>query len=90
MTATMHNAGLDPAVPCTVVWLPEGTFVGCSWDIYEHQVGVDQRETVTCQYAGYPNEGMYTWIARADSEGAVNDFDPNGSEPCNIIRVTPK
>ncbi len=90
VTISMHNAGPDPAVPYTVVWLPEGTFVGCSWDIYDHLVGVDQRVTVSCDYAGYPNEGMFTWVARADPENALNDFDPNGNERSYMIRIRAK
>ena len=90
ITISMHNAGPDPAVPYTVVWLPEGTFVGCSWDIYDHQIGTDHRQTVTCQYTGYPNEGMYTWIVLANPEDALNDFDPNGNERSNMIRVLAK
>ena len=84
----MSQLGLTGAgIP---VWLPEGTFVGCSWDIYDHEGGVDQRQTVTCQYAGYPVEGIYTWVAVADPEGAVDDFDPGGTERTNMIRVLVK
>ena len=90
VTITMHNAGPDIAASYTVVWLPEGTFIGCSWDIYDHLIGVDHRVTVSCDYAGYPNEGMFTWIVRADPEDTLNDFDPNGNERSNKIRVRPK
>ena len=90
VTITMHNAGPDIAGAYTVVWLPEGTFVGCSWDIYDQLIGTDHRVTVSCDYAGYPNEGMYTWVVQADPEGALNDFDPNGNERSNMIRVSAK
>jgi hypothetical protein len=90
VTISMHNAGPDIAAAYTVVWLPEGTFVGCSWDIYDHLIGTDHRQTVTCEYAGYPVEGMYTWVVLADPEDALNDFDPNGNERSNMIRIRAK
>lgn len=91
VSVTIHNAGPDIAVPYTVLWYPEGlSFIGCSWDIYDHQTAPDNRRTVTCEYPGYPNAGTFTWIVQADPEGAVNDFDPNGNERSGTITVRPK
>ena len=91
VSVTIHNAGPDVAVPYTVLWYPEGpSFIGCSWDIYDHQTGTDKRRTVTCEYTGYPNAGTFTWIVQADPEDAVNDFDPRGNEKTGTITIRPK
>ena len=90
VSVTIHNAG-DVAAPYTVLWYPEGpSFIGCSWDIYDHQAGTDNRKTVTCQYPGYPNAGTFTWIVQADPEDASNDSDPRGNEKTGTITVRPK
>jgi hypothetical protein len=91
VSVTIHNAGPDVAVPYTVLWYPEGpSYIGCSWDIYDHQTGTDKRRTVTCEYTGYPNAGTFTWIVQADPEDAINDFDPRGNEKTGTITIRPK
>jgi len=90
VSVTIHNAG-DVSAPYTVLWYPEGpSFIGCSWDIYDHQAGPDNRKTVTCEYPGYPNAGTFTWIVLADPEDASNDSDPRGNEQTGTITVRPK
>jgi len=88
---TIHNAGPDAAVPYTLVWYPEGlAYIGCSWDIYNHLPGTENRRTVTCQFPGYPSAGTFTWIVQADPEGAANDFALGGNERTGMIIVRPK
>ncbi len=91
VSVTIHNAGPDAAVPYTVLWYPDGpSFIGCSWDIYDHQTGTDNRRTVTCEYTGYPNAGTFTWIVLADREDATNDFDHGENKKTSTITVRPK
>jgi hypothetical protein len=68
---TIYNGGDGNAGAFNVIWQPQASFVGCSWDVAGLAAGAG--DTLTCSYEGYPFAALHLWRAEIDVDGEVGE-----------------
>jgi hypothetical protein len=82
---TIANRGDADAYSFTVIWAPEGSFVGCSWDIVHIAAG--EELVLPCNYPGYPQAGNFDWGARVDSENDIAESEEGNNTKQGPITI---
>jgi len=80
----IQNNGTADSGFFTAVWFSAPDVVGCSADL-----SVPAGETVdsVCQFAGYPESGMYNWSAEVDIEGEVQESNEGNNSNWGGVSV---
>jgi len=69
VTVTIYNGGDGNAGGFNVMWQPQASFIGCSWDVTGLVAGGG--DTLTCTYQGYPFAALHLWRAEIDVDNEV-------------------
>ena len=80
----IHNTGTADSGFFTAVWFSAPDVVGCSADL---SVPAGQTVDSVCQFAGYPESGMYNWSAEVDIEGEVQESNEGNNSNWGGVRV---
>lgn len=83
----VQNGGDGHAGAFNVVWQPEGSFVGCNWDIFGLPAG--EVLDMVCDYQGYPTTGAFYWVASVDPDNEVPEMEDGNNSQSDEILVVP-
>ena len=87
VAVTVRNGGEAQAGAFNTRWNPEGAnFVGCSWDIFGLPPG--EMIDMVCDYAGYPNAGVFNWGVTADADKEIDESNEGNNSHSGDIVVT--
>jgi hypothetical protein len=85
VTVTIYNGGDAGAGGFNVIWQPEASFVGCSWDVSGLVAGGG--DTLTCTYQGYSFAALHLWRAEIDVENEVAESVETNNSHQGEIKV---
>jgi hypothetical protein len=85
VTVSIFNGGDANAGGFNLIWQPEASFVGCSWDVAGLAAGVGNG--FTCTYQGYSLASLHLWRAEVDVDNEVIESDENNNSMQGEISV---